>query len=72
MLWKGYRASDQPFGICLWVLFFVWAHFDNRLETPYGAIPFWVLVGMALTSANVTPNSAMQNLEPSNSIDFHK
>jgi hypothetical protein len=50
LLWKSYLASGQPFGICLWMLMFVWAHFDNRLETPYGAIPFWVLVGMALTS----------------------
>jgi hypothetical protein len=58
MLWKGFRRSGQPFGICLWTLMFVWAHFDNRLETPYGAIPFWVLVGMALASTNTTANVA--------------
>jgi hypothetical protein len=57
LLWKEYRASDQPFGICLWLLLFVWAHFDNRLETPYGAIPFYTLIGMALTSVHATTSS---------------
>jgi hypothetical protein len=51
LLWIAYRVSGQPFGLALWILSFVWAHFDNRLETPFGAIPFYVLVGMALTSA---------------------
>jgi O-antigen ligase len=53
LLWKAYRASGEPFGFCLWILVFIWAHFDNKLETPFGAIPFYVLVGMALTSAMV-------------------
>ena len=50
-LWRAYRATGQPFGFCLWILVFVWAHFDNYLEAPYGAIPFYLLAGMALTSA---------------------
>jgi O-antigen ligase/polysaccharide polymerase Wzy-like membrane protein len=62
LLWKAYRASGQPFGICLWVLLFAWAHFDNRLETPYGAIPFWVLTGMALVSAFATASDAREKL----------
>ena len=69
LLWKGYRASGQPFGICLWVLFFVWAHFDNRLETPYGATPFYVLVGMALTSVLETTNTERQDYPSSRTVD---
>jgi hypothetical protein len=65
LLWKGSRASGQPFGICLWALLFVWAHFDNRLETPYGAIPFWVLVGMALTSFAQTTTARRQSVTAS-------
>jgi O-antigen ligase/polysaccharide polymerase Wzy-like membrane protein len=62
-LWKAYQASGQPFGLCLWVLFIFWAHFDNRLETPYGAIPFWVLLGMALTSASSAAGEGRAKLE---------
>jgi hypothetical protein len=69
LLWEGYRSSGQPFGICLWVLLFAWAHFDNRLETPYGAIPFWVLIGIALTSASATAITATQDVASSRSID---
>ncbi len=70
LLWKGYLASGQPFGICIWVLLFVWAHFDNRFETPYGAIPFWVLVGMALSSAPAMTKAPRQYAASSKSIDF--
>jgi hypothetical protein len=69
LLWRAYRTSGQPFGICLWALLFVWAHLDNRLETPYGAIPFCVLVGMALTAVPAKRNSARQDFGSSSEID---
>jgi O-Antigen ligase len=70
MLWKAYRASGQPFGLCLWVLLFVWAHSDNRLETPYGAIPFYVLLGMALTSELATTIAGVQDIRSSRTHGF--
>lgn len=53
-LWKVFRASGQPFGFCLWILVLIWSHFDNKLESPAGAIPYYVLAGMALTSTTTS------------------
>jgi hypothetical protein len=69
MLWKGFRATGQPFGLCIWTLFIVWAHFDNRLETPYGAVPFWVLVGLALGSM-IAPASLAKEFSPSDGNSY--
>jgi hypothetical protein len=53
LLWRacwrsGTNASAEPFGICLWGLTLCWATFDNFFETPFGAIPFYLLCGLAL------------------------
>ncbi len=65
-LWKAGRVSGQPFGFCLWLMLFMWAHFDNKLETPFGAIPFYVLLGIALTAAIPTSTNLpeQQNSPP--------
>jgi len=47
VLWKAYRVSGQPFGFCYWVIVIIWATFDNFLESPQGAVPFYLLAGMA-------------------------
>jgi hypothetical protein len=47
-LWRAYCRTGQPFGICYWVMILTWAHFDNFFETPFGAIPFYLLIGMAV------------------------
>lgn len=47
VLWKAYRRGGQPFGLCCQVLMLTWAHFDNLFETPFGAIPFYLLSGLA-------------------------
>ena len=48
LLWKTYRDTGEPFGICLWTLGIVWALFDPLLERPMGAIPLYLLMGMAI------------------------
>jgi hypothetical protein len=47
VLWQVYRATGEVFGFCLWVLVMLWAPFDCYLDTPYGAIPFYLLTGLA-------------------------
>ncbi len=48
LLWLTYRRTGQPFGICLWLMVVIWAVFDNFLEAPYGAIPIYLLCGLAI------------------------
>lgn len=47
MLWRVYRATGDAFGISLWVLANVWAMFDPFWERPMGAIPIYLLLGLA-------------------------
>ncbi len=48
LLWRTARTTGQPFGVCIWVMTLAWATFDNFFETPYGAIPYYLLLGLAL------------------------
>lgn len=57
MLWRVYRRTGQPFGLCFWALIVVWAHFDNVFETPYGAIPFYLVVGICASELFRRPNA---------------
>jgi hypothetical protein len=47
LLWSAFRASGNPFGIANWVLTLVVALLGNVLETPAGAVPFYLLSGLA-------------------------
>lgn len=51
LLWKAYRLTGQPFGFCYAVMILVWASFDNFFEAPFGAIPFYLLTGLAAAPA---------------------
>lgn len=46
--WVVYRRGHGPFGLCYWLLGLSLASFGNLLETPFGAIPFYLLCGIAL------------------------
>jgi hypothetical protein len=46
-LWLAWRVSGLPFGPVLWVTFLSGACFGNAFETPFGAIPFYLLTGLA-------------------------
>jgi O-antigen ligase len=48
LLWRSYRLSGQPAGIALWVLGMGMAFFQESLESPHRAIPFYLLVGMTI------------------------
>lgn len=44
--WFSWKVSAIPFGLVLWLAFLVGACFGNAFETPFGAIPFYLLNGM--------------------------
>jgi hypothetical protein len=48
LLWKVYRLTGQPFGLCFWLMAMVQAQFDSYFEAPFGAIPFYLLVGLSI------------------------
>ena len=45
---RSFLTTGDPFGCCFWVGYTVWAPFDNLMESPYGAIPFYLLCGIYL------------------------
>jgi hypothetical protein len=46
LLWKVYRVTGQAFGLAAWASIVLAAFFGNVLETPYGAIPLYLLIGL--------------------------
>jgi hypothetical protein len=51
LLWRAFRVSGQPAGVVWWVMLMSMACFEQSFETPYRAIPFYLLVGMAMAPA---------------------
>lgn len=49
-LWRSYRQDGQPFGLSYWALIISKAMFGNVFESPFGAIPFYILVGASMAS----------------------
>jgi len=50
LLWRTYHRSGQPSGVVLWVAMLAYAQFTAFFEAPYGAIPFYLLIGIILGS----------------------
>jgi hypothetical protein len=48
LLWGTWKKTGQPFGILFWVTSLVFACFTAFFETPYGAIPFYLVAGCAI------------------------
>jgi len=51
LLWRTYRLTRQPLGVCYWLMIIIWAHFDNYLESPFGSIPFYLVLGLCVAQA---------------------
>jgi O-Antigen ligase len=51
LLWRGDRISGVPLGLPFLVLSTTIATFSNFYETPFAAIPVWVISGMAIAPA---------------------
>jgi hypothetical protein len=50
LLWKAHRRTGQSFGLSYWGMALTAGFFSNFFEAPFGAIPLYVLLGLALTS----------------------
>jgi O-Antigen ligase len=46
-LWNAWHVSRNPFGVVLWICFLTGAFFSNEFETPFGAVPIYLLTGIA-------------------------
>jgi len=51
VLWQAFRLGGQPAGVVFWVMGMAMACFEESFETPYRAIPFYLLVGMTIAPA---------------------
>ena len=43
----AFQRSRSPVGLVLWIALFSSAFFQNFFETPYGAIPYYFIAGLA-------------------------
>jgi hypothetical protein len=51
LLWKASKISGTPCGLAIWALFFCGAFFGNAFEAPFGAIPLYLIAGLAAAPA---------------------
>jgi hypothetical protein len=63
LLWLTYRRTGQPFGLCYWMMVVIWGHFDNFFETPFGAIPFYLLIGLSVSPLFSTRSARIDGIE---------
>jgi hypothetical protein len=66
LLWRGYKITGQPFGLMCWAALLATSMFEDFLEAPFGAIPFYLILGLAIAVAIcATPRrKATGNLSP--------
>jgi hypothetical protein len=51
LLWRSYKVTGQPFGLMCWAALLAGSMFQDFFEAPFGAIPFYLLAGLALAPA---------------------
>ena len=51
LLWRAFRITKQPVGVAWWVMGLTMALFQEGLETPFHAIPFYLMAGMTMAPA---------------------
>jgi O-Antigen ligase len=61
LLWRSYRLTNQPVGLVFWVTGMGMAFFQASFETPFEAIPFYLLAGLTMAPA----------LQPRSGFDVH-
>ncbi len=59
LLWRSFRLTGQPVGVVFWVMGAAMASFEAGFDTPYRAVPFYLLWGMAMGPA-LQPKAACQ------------
>jgi hypothetical protein len=63
LLWRAFRLAAQPAGVVLWVVGMAMAFFEGSFDTPYRAIPFYLLVGMGI-APGLQPREGEQGKRP--------
>ena len=51
LVWRSYKITGQAFGLMFWSAMVAGSMFGPFFEEPYGAIPFYLLVGVVLAPA---------------------
>jgi hypothetical protein len=46
LVWRAYRVTGQSFGVAIWAASLFTAFFGNAFETPSGAIPSYLTIGI--------------------------
>lgn len=68
LLWCSYKINGQPFGLMCWAALLAGSMFEDFFEAPFGAIPFYLLIGVAiapgLLGGSVAPARAALPLSP--------
>jgi hypothetical protein len=49
LLRKAWRVTRNPFGLVFWTAVIVWSLFGDSFETPYGAIPYFLVAGACIS-----------------------
>jgi hypothetical protein len=64
LLWRTFRLTGQAFGLAFLASSVTIATFSNYFETPYAAIPVWVITGMAAAPALRRRRPSPPELQP--------
>lgn len=66
LVWRSYRITRKPFGLMCWAALLVVSMFGDFFEAPMGAIPFYLLVGVALAPSLLCTRSELARKAPLN------
>ena len=66
LAWRSFRLTGIPLGLMFWIVGLVAGLFGNVFETPFGAIPNYLLMGV-LTSCVVGRSLSVSNAYPTGS-----
>jgi hypothetical protein len=70
LLWNAYRADGKPLGIILWATMLIFSLSTAFFEAPYGAIPFYLVIGWCASPALLTQESGGRRRIPHPSAGF--
>jgi hypothetical protein len=60
LVWRAYKITGQPFGVVIWASTLFTAFFGNAFETPTGAIPCYLTLGLIIGPTLSTVRTPMR------------
>jgi hypothetical protein len=61
LLFRAFKVTGEPFGLMAWSALLTFSMFESYFESPFGAIPFYLLIGIALAPALFSQRSASES-----------